>query len=359
MIVPCGGKKADTAAPAGELYVGSYHRAARRAADALTSGGGRVLILSALHGLVELDTMLEPYELRAGQAGTVTGETLRAQAAAFGIADADVAVLGGRAYVELARQVWPTLSAPMEGTRRAERLAKEARRRAAYVTADTLRIAAGRASVRFSFPTGSGTARVAARIRAARRFAAANGVTAAQLDAATLQVHGIPARVARFASALPRLIELVEGYTALVVRHYGRWERRSSARRHLDGLVDAERRAHVRAFRARAFDVIVDTLLRPDVEPAPQLDGELPLWEQADAIAAQYAEYGWFDVTGKADAAEIAALLAAAIEAPAAPALLPGLRVHTRHPRPARRPARQAAPTAPTFAQLDLFALAA
>ncbi|MGV9310475.1 MULTISPECIES: hypothetical protein [unclassified Nonomuraea] len=44
--------------PAGELYTGSYHRAARRAADALTHDGGRVLNLSALHGLVELDQML-------------------------------------------------------------------------------------------------------------------------------------------------------------------------------------------------------------------------------------------------------------------------------------------------------------
>ncbi|MFG6197718.1 DUF6884 domain-containing protein [Nonomuraea sp. JJY05] len=407
VIVPCGGKKADTAAaiPAGELYVGSYHRAARRAADALAHDGGRVLILSALHGLVELDTMLEPYELRAGQAGTVTGETLRAQAAALGIADADVTVLGGRAYVELAREVWPALDAPLQGTRgigeqmarlaamykpaphapaapidrealrrecrehaatvRAARLEREARRRAAYVTADRMRIVGGRASVRFTFPTGSGATKVAARIRAARQFAAANGVTTTQPDAVTLQAHGSPARVAGFASALPRLVELVEGYTALVVRHYGRWERHSTNQHHLDGLTEAERRAHLRAFRARAFAAIVATLLRPVDEPAPQIDETAPIWEQADAVAAQYAEYGWFDITSKADANEVTALLDAAIvvetAAPAAPAPLSGQRVLT--PRPARRTAvrtarHPVARHAPRFAQLDLFAAA-
>ncbi|GAB2468358.1 hypothetical protein GCM10027187_40690 [Streptosporangium sandarakinum] len=404
VIVPCGGKKADTttAVPAADLYVGSYHRAARRAADTLTAGGGRVLILSALHGLVPLDQLVAPYELRAGQAGTVTGETLHAQAAALGITDADVTVLGGRAYVELARQVWPNLNAPLAGTRgigeqmarlaaiykptparqapaapidrealwqscrehaearHVERLAKEARRRAAYVTADTLRIAAGRASVRFSFPTGAGAARVAARMRAACRFAAANGVTTTQLDAATLQAHGAPERVARFASALPRLVELVEGYTALVVRHYGRWERHSSAARHLDGVSEVERRAHLRAFRARAFDVIVATLLRPDTEPAPQLDGDAPLWEQADAIAAQYAEYGWFDVTGKADDVEVTRLLETALvdAPPAVSAVAVPLPAARALPRPARRrtAARRARRSAAAFDQLDLFA---
>ncbi|MBG0818891.1 DUF6884 domain-containing protein [Planomonospora sp. ID82291] len=382
VIVPCGGKKADTDAPvpAGELYTGSYHRAARRAADALTSGGGRVLILSALHGLVELDQLVAPYELRAGQAGTVTGETLRAQAAALGIADAHAVVLGGRAYVALAREVWPTLDSPLQGTRgigeqmarlaaiykpapqapaapvdvnalweaarqhaearRAERLTKEARRRAAYVTADALRIVGDRASVRFTFPTGSGMAKVAARIRAARRFAAANGVTAAQLDAVTLQAHGSPERVARFVSALPRLVEQVENYTSLVVRHYGRWEKHSTTQHHLAGVSETERRAHLRAFRARAFDVIVDTLLRPDLESAPQIREDAPLWEQADAVATQYAEYGWFDITSKADAEETARLLETArveTTVPADPVAPTGRRLLT--PRPARRTA--------------------
>jgi hypothetical protein len=399
VIVPCGGRKADAPAPAGELYTGTYHRAARRAADTLTANGGRVLILSSLHGLVTLDQILAPYELRAGQPGTVTGETLRAQAAALGITDAATVVLGGRAYVELARQVWPALAAPLDKTRgigeqmsrlaaiyktaltpvpavaidgdalhreyrehaeavRAARLEREARRRAVYVTAAPLRITGGVASTRFTFPTGTGTAKTQARVRAARRFAAANGIRLTQLGAATLQAHGSPERIARFTSALPRLVELVEKYTSLAVRHYGRWMEHSTTARHRDGKDAAELRALARTFRARAFDAIVATLLRPDLEPAPRIDEDAPLWEQADAVAAQYAEYGWVDVTAQADADEVARLLAAAVVESAAPALapIPGLRVLAV--RPARRPARRTR-TAPQFDQLDLFAAAA
>ncbi|GHH56082.1 DUF6884 domain-containing protein [Streptomyces candidus] len=130
VIVPCGGRKAVwtdglrkgepvPVLPAGEMYVGSYHRAARRAADALTRGGrsGRVLILSAKHGLVELTEWIITYELRAGDPGTVDGETLRKQAHELGISGAAVTVLGGRAYVDLAREAFPDLDAPLAGTR--------------------------------------------------------------------------------------------------------------------------------------------------------------------------------------------------------------------------------------------------
>ena len=130
VIVACGGRKAVFAdglrkgrpvigARAGELYVGSYHKAMRRAADVLTRGGrrGRVLILSAKYGLVELDQHLLNYNLKAGDPGTVDGETLRRQAHELGISGAAVTVLGGRAYVELAAEVWADITAPLAGTR--------------------------------------------------------------------------------------------------------------------------------------------------------------------------------------------------------------------------------------------------
>ncbi|MFD9151266.1 DUF6884 domain-containing protein [Streptomyces diastaticus] len=130
VIVACGGRKAVYAdgvrkgepvigERAGALYVGSYHRAMRRAADVLTQGGrsGRVLILSAKYGLVELDQHLLNYNVRVGDPGTVDGETLRRQAHELGISGAAVTVLGGRAYVELAGEVWDELAAPLAGTR--------------------------------------------------------------------------------------------------------------------------------------------------------------------------------------------------------------------------------------------------
>jgi len=130
VIVACGGRKAVYAdglrkgepvigARAGELYVGSYHRAARRAADVLTRTGraGRVLILSAKHGLVELDKHILNYNLRAGDPGTVDGEELRRQAHELGISGAAVTVLGGRAYVGLAREVWEDVDTPLAKAR--------------------------------------------------------------------------------------------------------------------------------------------------------------------------------------------------------------------------------------------------
>lgn len=116
VVIPCGAAKLDRPAPAGELYTGSFHRACRRAADALARPEDTVLVLSALHGLVPLDRVLAPYELRMGQAGSVTGDQLRRQARELGVDGArEVVVLAGAAYTAAARQVWPAASAPLEG----------------------------------------------------------------------------------------------------------------------------------------------------------------------------------------------------------------------------------------------------
>lgn len=57
-LIACSGSKLDHAAPALELYTGQAFRFAVRAA-----ADGDILILSALHGLVEPDTVLEPYNV--------------------------------------------------------------------------------------------------------------------------------------------------------------------------------------------------------------------------------------------------------------------------------------------------------
>lgn len=72
IVIPCGKKKLDHAAPAGDLYIGSQHRLARQAADRLAFNNfGRVVILSAKHGLLDLDTVIEPYDLTVGDEGAV------------------------------------------------------------------------------------------------------------------------------------------------------------------------------------------------------------------------------------------------------------------------------------------------
>lgn len=92
-VIPCGGAKVGHAAPAGGLYTGSMFRFTLDKVSALAASdvrdgvapAARVLILSALHGLVELDTVLEPYDLKMGAPGSVTAETVAAQALALGI----------------------------------------------------------------------------------------------------------------------------------------------------------------------------------------------------------------------------------------------------------------------------------
>lgn len=118
VVIPCSAVKGPAAAPARELYTGSYHRMCAAAAEALTTRGGRVLILSARHGLIEPAQVLEPYEHRMGQLGDVTPEQLRAQAERLGVADAEqVVILAGRAYAQAARAVWPHARTPLAGTR--------------------------------------------------------------------------------------------------------------------------------------------------------------------------------------------------------------------------------------------------
>jgi len=65
IVVPCGGAKLDHRAPARYLYTGAHFRYTLRRAVWLAEGrpGVDVAILSALHGLVDLDDELDPYDV--------------------------------------------------------------------------------------------------------------------------------------------------------------------------------------------------------------------------------------------------------------------------------------------------------
>lgn len=57
MIVPCGARNAADPTPAGALYLGTYHRLCQQAARRLTPLEN-TRILSGLHGLLDLDTVI-------------------------------------------------------------------------------------------------------------------------------------------------------------------------------------------------------------------------------------------------------------------------------------------------------------
>ncbi|NGO67869.1 DUF6884 domain-containing protein [Streptomyces boncukensis] len=115
-VIPCSGKKLDHAAPARELYRGSYFLTCWRAAAAFAGDDDLVLILSARHGFVTLDQVLEPYDAKYGNRSAVSDRVLAAQARLLGIEHArEVTVLAGAAYVRAVRTVWPHAQAPLTG----------------------------------------------------------------------------------------------------------------------------------------------------------------------------------------------------------------------------------------------------
>lgn len=111
IIVPCGKKKLPHPAPAGRMYLGPYHLACRRWAE----GRGRVIILSALHGLLPPSRVIDPYELRMGEPGSVGAETVRNQAKEMGLLSERVIALGGVRYTRICKLVWPDCQLPLAG----------------------------------------------------------------------------------------------------------------------------------------------------------------------------------------------------------------------------------------------------
>jgi hypothetical protein len=94
-VVPCGGAKLAAAAPARDLYTGSAFRQVLRdvvAEAAATSGPTRVMILSARYGLLDLDQVVDPYDVTMRDACSIDIDQLADQ-----LAD----VTGGRELVEV------------------------------------------------------------------------------------------------------------------------------------------------------------------------------------------------------------------------------------------------------------------
>lgn len=116
VVIPCGSRKLGQRARAADLYVGSYHRACRRAADALRPD--RLLILSARYGLLDLDDVIDPYDTPHGAADAITAEALLKQATVRDIVLLDpVVALGGARHAGLVRTIWPHARTPLAGTR--------------------------------------------------------------------------------------------------------------------------------------------------------------------------------------------------------------------------------------------------
>jgi hypothetical protein len=115
VVVGCGKSKQDRRVEAGAMYVGPFHGSCRETAKALLQDGGRQYILSAAHGLLDLSTKIDPYDITLGDPGSVSADFVQAQVRELGIESAEVTVLAGSKYVQLARPAWPELRAPLAG----------------------------------------------------------------------------------------------------------------------------------------------------------------------------------------------------------------------------------------------------
>lgn len=89
VVIPCGADKVDHASPAAELYTGQMFTLALAAARSLVNDD-HILVLSARHGLVALDTVLEPYDVKMGGAGSVDPFDLTDQMIDLGWAEDDI-----------------------------------------------------------------------------------------------------------------------------------------------------------------------------------------------------------------------------------------------------------------------------
>lgn len=84
VVIPCGAQKLDEPAPAGKLYTSQHFQLVYRAAAKIAADqDARVFILSALHGLIEPSTVLEPYDVKMGDAGSIKPAKIAEQLAAI------------------------------------------------------------------------------------------------------------------------------------------------------------------------------------------------------------------------------------------------------------------------------------
>lgn len=114
VVVGCGSKKLDHAAPAAELYQGGYFKLRLAYARQLTSDEN-IFILSALHGFIPLDRVIEPYDLRMGQPGSIHPADLKAQAEQFGMFQDRWTVLAGIDYIKACLALTSNIITPLRG----------------------------------------------------------------------------------------------------------------------------------------------------------------------------------------------------------------------------------------------------
>ena len=116
VVVPCGQKKLEQLARASELYTGSLFRSAWLAGKAISQAlDAELVILSAKHGVIAPSAIIEPYDVALGDPEAMSLGRMMITADERGYSGRPALILGGAAYVERARSIWPNCEAPLAG----------------------------------------------------------------------------------------------------------------------------------------------------------------------------------------------------------------------------------------------------
>lgn len=113
VVIGCGAGKLDHPAPAAELYTGTYFRECLATARAIADPES-IRILSAKHGLVRLDDVLEPYDVTLGDPfDRIPTRAVTAQAIDQGLAGRRVLALCSARYADVLRAAGFKVDAPL------------------------------------------------------------------------------------------------------------------------------------------------------------------------------------------------------------------------------------------------------
>lgn len=142
-VISCGDMKRATAQPAYWLYKGNFFRAQLTWALAAADSRDDIRILSAKHGLLGLEEVVAPYNLRLGQPGSITSTALRRQLPPGGGRIVTSAGKDYRRLLEVAGAGAWEIEAPFAGERNMGRLMREMRNYARRANGAKKRATAG------------------------------------------------------------------------------------------------------------------------------------------------------------------------------------------------------------------------
>lgn len=104
IIITCGKSKRPTESPAWRMYTGTYFKMQMRWAIHTAATAQNIRILSAKYGLIPLDTIIHPYDLRMGQPGSITAQQLRTQLDALTPTPTQILTTASSTYLQTLRE---------------------------------------------------------------------------------------------------------------------------------------------------------------------------------------------------------------------------------------------------------------